>query len=1006
MEHTNLTQSRKMPLWMMAVAFTGFWVAALAAMAMRSVSELSGAALLQQVMYTLVSSVLLAGVATYAVAAWFSYQEKPAVWKAPLIAGCISLLLFVTAYVFMGVWPIGGKSVMVVDMHHQYAPLLNELRDMFRSGGNFTYNFNIGLGGNFIPLFAYYLASPLNLLLLFFPERLLTEGILVITLLKGAATAAAFTACAQYVTRNRGAAPIVFGVLYSLSGYMLAYSWNIMWLDVVALLPVVVLAMEYMLKKGRMVPYILTLALALFVNYYIGFMLCVFLVLYMVVWVLRQSRPMSSVLLGGGRFALASLLAGGVAAALLIPTALSLGRTSAAGEEFRDFAANFPLFDLLGRMFYGASPTIRSGNLPNLYCGVPAVLLLPIYLTHKGIPLRKRLCYGGLLAVLLVSCTINQFDLLWHGMHSPNDLPYRFSFLVCFVLLLIGAQVMTAPTVFSSKAVGLSLAGCAVYLVLWERLDSESAPEATLLYMNLLLLAVYGAVLLLGAIRRTPREMTARLLLLAVCAELALGAGQTLKMVDSNEYYTLHDNYVDNDSTAAIGQAVQEAQRLGREELGEDFFRLEYLPRSTCMDTALHHYSGLTTFASSNPYLTTLLMGELGYAINGVNSYLYHSFVPAVDSLFGIRYVILSANLNSHSQLRKVGQVSVGEETRYIYRNELALPLGYMATDAVREYTGDKYAPFDSQEELYNALTGEWDTLYHPLELEATTDGASVSGTSSIYLSGTGVNEEFEAMVEEPGQYFAFVDCRAAEDITVVAYTTTGQTQNSWGVTNHEPYIIDMGTLTTGQTVEVWLNSDSGATGNVYIVRLDTELMTQRLRQLKQGGMTVTAMTDTHIEGTVNAAQDGALVMTIPYDKGWTVTVDGKPAETFPLAEDEEREDGALLCVTVPAGAHTLTFDYRAPGQMLGILVSLVSLLAVGLLWGIPYARRRKAKAAPVAAEPDEPVQPVEETEAVELPDTLEELLAEDPAPETPAAAEPTPEAPAAEAAEPLEPTE
>ena len=41
-------------------------------------------------------------------------------------------------------------------------------------------------------------------------------------------------------------------VLYALTGYMLAYSWNMMWLDVVALLPVVVLAMEHMLRTGKM----------------------------------------------------------------------------------------------------------------------------------------------------------------------------------------------------------------------------------------------------------------------------------------------------------------------------------------------------------------------------------------------------------------------------------------------------------------------------------------------------------------------------------------------------------------------------------------------------------------------------------------------------------------------------------------------------------------------------------------------------------------------------------
>lgn len=987
MEQMTSLRSRRMPVWAVAVVFSGLWVVALGGMAARALTYLTEENILQQVLYTLLSSLLLAVVGTYAAAAWYGEGEKPSRWSGPLAAAGISLTLYALAYIFLGVWPVGDKSVMVVDMHHQYAPLLSELRQMFRTGEGFTYSFHVGLGGNFIPTFAYYLASPLNLLLILFPEHLLAEGILVLTLLKGAFSAGAFAACAQYVTRRRDAASIACGVLYSLSGYMLAYSWNIMWLDVVALLPLVVLCMERMLRTGKVIPYTLTLALALFANYYIGFMLCVFLVLYMLVWLLREQRSLRDVVLGGSRFALGSLLGGGLAAMILLPTALALGRTSAAGGDVGDFATNFSLFDLVGRMFFGASPTIRSGNLPNLYCGVPALLLLPLYLANREIPLRRRLCYGGLLTVLLLSCTLTQLDLLWHGLHAPNDLPYRFSFLVGFVLLLMAAQLLTSPAVPTVKQVGAALAGCAAYLVVWEKFGGDSAPAPILLYTNLLLLALYGAILLLGAMRRIPRAMLSRLLLVAVCLELAIGGGDTLEMVDSNEYYTLHDNYVDNVSTKLTAEAVKKAQALGREELGEDFFRLEYLPRSTCMDTARHHYAGITTFASSNPYQTTLFMGDLGYAINGVNSYLYHSFVPAVDSLFGIRYVILEANISGHKQLEKVTQVTLDGQTRYIYRNKLALPLGYMADSDVGSYRSIKYHPFDSQEQLYCSLTGEWMTLYEQMELDTLTEGASLNSATSFYIPGGEGDEEFEGTVEQTGQYFAFVDCRAADEITVLSYNADGSPQNTWNVVNHEPYIIDMGTLTEGQSVQVWVESDTSATGNIYLVRLNTDLLEQAIAALREGGLTVTSMSETRIEGTVKATEDGALVLSIPYDKGWTVTVDGKPVETFPLAATLEGDDGALLCARVAAGEaaeHTVVLTYRAPGQLVGLLVSVISAAALALLALVSrLQRRRREKAAAVPAE--EPVA-APESVPVELPDTLEELLepAEEAIPESP----------------------
>ena len=105
-------------------------------------------------------------------------------WFFPVISGLLGMFCMTLAYAYLGVWPLGESSVLTVDMHHQYAPLLAQLRDMIINGGSPFYTFEVGLGASFIPLFGYYLASPFNLLLVLFPKSMLNEGILVITLLK------------------------------------------------------------------------------------------------------------------------------------------------------------------------------------------------------------------------------------------------------------------------------------------------------------------------------------------------------------------------------------------------------------------------------------------------------------------------------------------------------------------------------------------------------------------------------------------------------------------------------------------------------------------------------------------------------------------------------------------------------------------------------------------------------------------------------------------------------
>lgn len=989
-ERTENSAQRIIRLCALALAFLGLALGLFLLLRQSFLGD-DGAAVnkLQLALYTVGGSALIAALGTLCVRACLpSDSSRPREWWAcPLAAAGLGLAVMSLAYVHLGVWPVGDKSILMVDMHHQYAPLLSELRHMFREGSSFTYSFHIGLGVNFIPCFAYYLSSPLNLLLLLFSEQHLAEAVLVITLLKNALAAASFAACAQYMYRKRNAAIVCVSVMYSLMMYMLAYSWNIMWLDVVALLPLVVMCFERMLREGKWLAYVLTLALALFSNYYIGFMLCIFLVLYFIVWQLREERSARERLVGTGMFAGGSLLGGGLAMALLLPTAIALGRTSAAGDAFPSFSATFELFDLFGQMFYGATPTIRSGNLPNLYCGTLAVLLIPIYATQRSVPLRRRICYTLLLAVLLVSCTINQWDLVWHGLHSPNDLPYRFSFVVGFVMLLMAVRVLTHLTQITPKQILGSLTASAAYLVLWEKFGGDRAPDDKLLYINLGLLAVYAIVLLIGAMRRLPVRAGRLLLLAVVTLELLSGTGQTLDAMDSKEYFTLQQNYVDNDATVATAAAVKRAQAIAK-EAGDEFARVEYLPRSTCMDTALHHYKGITTFASSNPYDTTLFMGDLGYAINGVNSYLYHSFVAPSDSLLGVKYVVLKAQITGHAQLKLLERVTVGEEVRYIYENLYALPVGYMADESIREYAGTDYAPFDNQETLYGSILGKDVNMYLPLTLDPDDDDSSIYNSSFI-KSGTVTTGYFNGTVTDKGQYFAFVDCRAAESIGVAVYGIDGEQDNHWSVTTHEPYVIDLGTLSPDQKVEVSINAEQAVSGNIHVVRLDTEVFGKAIDTIRKQGLTVTRSGDTSLSGTVNAEKDGPMFLSIPYDRGWTATVDGKPATTFPVDVDDSGEDGAMLAVEIPAGEHTVELKYRAPGQWAGLIVSLLCAAIIAAL--VILERRYTKKQTATIAETQETATPVEAEE-----DTFTEFLL-DIVPITGEAENPTAEEPKAE---------
>ncbi len=871
---------------------------------------------------------------------------RPA-WYYPVMAGILGFLTMSLAYTYLGMYPVGDRTGMVVDMHHQYAPLLAQLRDMLLHGGNPLYTFQVGLGSSFLPLFGYYLSSPFNLLLVFFPQDLLTEGILFITLLKNALTAALFAACIQYVYRRRDMSVCIMAIMYSMMMYLIAYSWNIMWLDCVMMLPLIVLGFERLMRTGRYMTYVLSLAYSLYANYYIGFMLCLFMVLYYLVYLFRRKRSADKQGRGFVRFAIGSLLGGGLAMFLLLPVLFSLGQTSAAGGTLPDIKANFDMFDLLGRHLFETTPTIRSGNLPNIYCGMLAVFFLPIFATLKAIPLRRRLSYMGLYAVLGFSLVINQMDLVWHGLHAPNDLPYRFSFLYSFVLLLIAYETLTHMRDIQLKQIVLTAVGTLAYLMLEERFGSDTYGFDSI-YISLILVLIYAVITALAASRRLKRNPAYALLLLIVVAEMTFNGGDTFRTLNSNEYFTAHKDYVDNSTTRAIRQAVAEMKAYGDAHANGEFYRMEKLPRRTTVDPALFDYRGISVFASSNSYKTTKFMGSLGYAINGVNSYLFNDFVVPTDSLFGVKYVALTDEDADTAFLKKVKTVDTEGDTYYIYENTLALPLGYFTKSAVKGWTSDSWSPLTSQSSLFTAMTGQQADLYdfETVLVDAQSEAfASVQGTYSFSINPDTetASATFNVPISQEGIYYIYVDCGAAKDISVATFS---HNSNSWTVSPNEPYILNAGTLESGDEVNVTIGAESSVIGNIYVARLNETSLKNQIQTLAANGLKVSDFSESHITGTLSAPEDGTVFLSIPYDKGWTVKVDGVKVDTYGVGQREAlSEDGAMLAFDITKGEnHTVELSFFPRGLGAGIVISLISLAAFILL--VIYTRRRPARQA------------------------------------------------------------
>ena len=198
----------------------------------------------------------------------------------------LPFIILALSFAVQNVFPFGDRHILTVDLYHQYAPFLMELRDKLLSGESLFLSWRGGLGYNFYATFTYYLASPLNLLSLIFPESALSELVSFLVLLKIGLAGFCFHLFLKKSSRRDGPLALAFATAYALSGFVMAYFWNIMWLDTLYMLPLTALGMIMLLREGKMSLYIFSLALLIICNFYTGFFACVFLAFYFFVSVL------------------------------------------------------------------------------------------------------------------------------------------------------------------------------------------------------------------------------------------------------------------------------------------------------------------------------------------------------------------------------------------------------------------------------------------------------------------------------------------------------------------------------------------------------------------------------------------------------------------------------------------------------------------------------------------------------------------------------------------------
>lgn len=393
-----------------------------------------------------------------------------------MLAFFIPVFLFVCVMILCRVTPFGDKTLLIWDADGQYSAFLAAAQRIVTGRADPLYSLEKSAGSSLAGLIAYYMASPLNVLTALFAPGDIVSAFQAIVLVKIGFSGLTFMILLR---RHNGAgwSGLLFSTAYALAGYTASYFWNIMWMDALIALPLIALGIHGIIaSRGGRLLYVLALGYALFSNYYTGFMLCLFSVLWFVYLYadacLRGRRP--RFVRTAGTFAVSSLLAGGLAAVMLIPAFLSLRRgyqVFSLEEPLNE--RMFPLIELLSKLFTGAASfELLRSDLPYIYVGLPMLALFGSYALNPAFSARRRVLSAGLVGVFLISFQMSGPYLLWHGLDLPQAMPARFSFLFCFVLIDLAYEsfrTLSAPREGLARRMGaMALAFFAVVCLMFD----------------------------------------------------------------------------------------------------------------------------------------------------------------------------------------------------------------------------------------------------------------------------------------------------------------------------------------------------------------------------------------------------------------------------------------------------------------------------------------------------------------------------------------------------------
>ncbi len=903
-----------------------------------------------------------------------------------LLAFFLPLLIILFSFVMLGIAPFGDYSLAIIDAKQQYVPFSVYWAETLKNGYSLLYSWKEILGGPIAGLFGYYLASPFELLFLFCTK----ENALAVFDLMVAMKLALCGFSMSLFFRERSVlrlSTLLFTTSYALCGFNLVLGWCCMWVDAVYMLPLIAMGLHRVAEKKSPVLYIISLGLSIIFNYYIGFMLCIFsLMFFLFLRMCQEDR----IKLGkkDAVFVLSSVGAASLSAVLLLPVICAMQgsmnysvidtirlytypaitrlyqllvpeMTKSVVDKlilptlllvFGIFVGSFflvwkvcrPSFVptwrkvlylavfigwiefwhiaidryvisaeylhngertwVIHKLFFGRADfdEICIGSA-NIFVGPLIILLAAAFFCNKSIKKREKGASLFILLLFFVSFVLFFPNNAWHMLAEPHFFNFRYSFCLSSLMIMLAEKAWRLRDKENEKHLPVLFAAIGVAGLLSVVLARKYL-EPKQIAVDLLILCLSGVSLFL-LIKREKQWLA------AVCGVLQMFAlGVTMFSVYAYQAYEL--SLTQTEYRELVKKGSEKVSLLQTYDGGMYRTRNagDWLSKN---DPMFFGFLGSSHFSSAEKKEKTDFMSAIGVRVfesrwaSG-----NYSQSRAADSLLGVRYMFVP--------FADYLPTSAGT-----YRNPYDLSLAMIVPEQVTDVPFEPTAA-ETLNRMYRAM-GSDDELFTEL-------------LPSSEKEEKGMEKLTYSLHDRGFFYLQMKGNLPSKMKLLVNGMTEAEYEDTWKEDFFYPnQLMLLGEFSKGDCLEIWFEPRGDNLPEVGVYQERTEILQQISQRVALQKTEMQVFDEANLNIVADVVEDGQVLMiSIPYDRGWSVSVDGYRTET-------ESAFGELLAIPLAKGEHLIEMHYFPRGLRGGIVLSGSTLLVM-LIWCI--SRRRKKGAS------------------------------------------------------------